>query len=371
MSSAIEFNPSWASAPGETIIDLLDEKGLSLDKFSSIIGKSSAYLQKLIDGSEVIDQSIAELLTTYLGASVSFWINRENQFRTDLERIAETKKKTDQRSWLSDISVSDLIKNGWVNADRTVSSRVKACLEFFDVASIDDWYTEYKTDLQAVSFRTSDAYEHKSGAVTAWLRYGKIKAKEIKCDSWNPDLLTRSLPELRALTNEADPAVFIPKLQEICAACGVAVVVAKAPSGCRASGATTFVEDDKALLLLSFRFRADDQLWFTFFHEIGHLLMHDPNALFLEDESEVTSIEEQEANDFSASLLIPEEYQHELYSLIAPTKEWFNARKVMKFAKQLGISAGIVVGQLQHRDIIAHSRLNKLKNRYKWSDIEL
>jgi hypothetical protein len=34
---------------------------------------------------------------------------------------------------------------------------------------------------------------------------------------------------------------------------------------------------------------------------------------------------------------------------------------VRNFARKLGIAPGIVVGQLQHEKVIAHSALNKLK----------
>jgi len=272
MPRSIDFSPSWTSAPGETLVDLLDEKGLSLDEFSSAIGKSSSYIQKLIDGQTSIDAQIAEKLAAYLGASVSFWLNRETQYRCDIERLEESPSEVSERSWLSDISASDMIKYGWIKADRSVANRVKACLEFFNVPTIQDWYARYDNDLKAIAFRTSNAHEHKTGAVTAWLRYGAIKAEGIKCQSWNPELLRSKLPELRSITREKSPAVIIQRIQDICSACGVAVVVARAPSGCRASGATTFLSSNIAMILLSFRFRADDQFWFTFFHEIGHVL---------------------------------------------------------------------------------------------------
>lgn len=36
------------------------------------------------------------------------------------------------------------------------------------------------------------------------------------------------------------------------------------------------------MLLVSFRFRADDQFYFTVFHELGHLLLHDGQT-FVDD----------------------------------------------------------------------------------------
>jgi Zn-dependent peptidase ImmA (M78 family) len=115
------------------------------------------------------------------------------------------------------------------------------------------------------------------------------------------------------------------------------------------------------MIVLSFRYRSDDQFWFTFFHEAGHLLLHGKKALFLEDDSDVTSSEEAEANEFAGRILIPEEFVPALMRLST------NAREVIRFAVKVGVSPGIVVGQLQHLGQIRPNRLNGLKRRYRWS----
>ena len=90
------------------------------------------------------------------------------------------------------------------------------------------------------------------------------------------------LPTIRRLTREKDPGQFIPRLKEACAARGVAVAIVRGPNGWRASGAARFLSPTKALIQLSFRYLSDDQFWFTFFHEAGHLLLHGKDLLFLE-----------------------------------------------------------------------------------------
>jgi len=139
------------------------------------------------------------------------------------------------------------------------------------------------------------------------------------------------------------------------------VVVARAPKGCRASGATRFLTPDKALIVLSFRYRTDDQFWFTFFHEAGHLILHAEDALFLEDESEVTAAEEAEANEFAARILVPMAFLPELMILRPGVKE------IVGFARKIGVSPGIVVGQLQHLGRVKRDRLNGFKRRYRWA----
>ncbi len=162
------------------------------------------------------------------------------------------------------------------------------------------------------------------------------------------------------LTRKRDPKLFIPELKRRCAECGVAVVIVRAPTGCRASGATRFLSRDKALLLLSFRYLSDDHFWFTFFHEAGHLLLHGKSALFLEGPNMLSTKEEEEASGFAARTLIPSEFRPGLLDL------GVDGRQVIRFARLVGVSPGVVVGQLQYLRRLSPRQLNNLKTRFRW-----
>ena len=114
-------------------------------------------------------------------------------------------------------------------------------------------------------------------------------------------------------------------------------------------------------MLLSFRHLSDDQFWFSVFHEIAHLLLHPPK-LFLDGFEMASSPEESEANRFAAETLVPPEHQTEMMALP------LDGRAVMRFARKIGIAPGIVVGQLQHRDLFRRNQLNNLKRRYTWTE---
>ena len=70
---------------------------------------------------------------------------------------------------------------------------------------------------------------------------------------------------------------------------------------------------------------------------------------------------EEEANQFASDFLIPPQHLNEMLSLTA------NQNDVVRFAKRLGISRGVVVGQLQHRGILGRDQLNHLKHRFTWA----
>jgi Zn-dependent peptidase ImmA (M78 family) len=120
------------------------------------------------------------------------------------------------------------------------------------------------------------------------------------------------------------------------------------------------MSSDKALLQFSFRYLTDDHFWFTFFHEAGHLILEGDNAFFLDGGDTPRSDQEHRANEFAADLLVPPEERNSLLT-IAP-----NARDVIRFAVRIGVSPGIVVGQLQHAGRIRQNQLNHLKRRFMW-----
>jgi Zn-dependent peptidase ImmA (M78 family) len=301
--------------------------------------------------------SIARRLERVLGGTVEFWMLRDFQYREDVARLHK-----EDEELVAELPLGDMIKFGWLGPVPHPADELAACLRFFDVPSVQVWRDAYAGVQDIVAFRTSPSFDSSPAAVAAWLRQGEIEAEAIECGPWDSMQFQGSLAGIRSLTRRKDPAKFVPELQQRCAEHGVGVAVVRAPTGCRASGATRFISEQKALLLLSFRYLSDDHFWFTFFHEAGHLVLHGTKRLFLEGTDTPDSAEEQEANDFAARILIPDEFLPALLTL--PT----DPRRVIRFATRVGVSPGIVVGQLQHHGRIRHNQLNSLKRRYRWSE---
>lgn len=352
-----EFKPNWTSSPGDTIKDILAARDISDFDFAKRMQFSIEDSLDLIEGRTALTLAIARQLSSILGASVEFWMTRDLQYRQDIARINISDEK-----WVNQFPIEDMIKFGWIPFVKSLAEKVKVLLNFFDVPNIRTWNERNANIMQGVAFRKSKAYESRPASVAAWIRQGEIQAREISCLPWDREKFKELIPEIRALTLQKDPQVFIPKLQELCATCGVAIVIARSPKGCPANGATKFLSHNKALLLLSFRYKQEDIFWFSFFHEVGHLILHGEDNLFLEGDDTVKTIQEEEANKFAENALIPDEYKKELLALGE------DMRKILRFASKLGISRGIVVGQLHHFECIPYNHLTNLINRYTWNN---
>ncbi len=369
MNSDERFQPDWTSAPGDTIIDILQQRDISDVGFATLMNLPLEDTADLLQGRSTVTLTIARKLASVLGASVEFWMSRDYQYRQDARRFHE-----EEEGWLRRLPLGDMIRFGWLSPPPLPSEELAACLRFFGVSSFQEWKGNYASLQEMAAFRSSPSFDSRHESISAWLRQGEIKAEEIDCGPWHAERFQACLSQLRTLTRLKDPQDFIPALQTSCSEHGVAVVVVRAPGGCRASGATRFVTNDKALLQLSFRYLTDDQFWFTFFHEAGHLLLHGQKHFFrsamegqrawiLEGaDFSLTEEEEQEASNFAVRTLIPQEFQNEI-STIAP-----NSREIIRLARRVGISPGIIVGQLQYHRRIDYNQLNGLKRRFVWQE---
>jgi HTH-type transcriptional regulator/antitoxin HigA len=348
-----DFRPDWSSSPGETISDMLTERGMSVESFAAQMDSSTKSAQDLLDGKATITVVVAQKLSKVVGGSFQFWMARDGQYRDDASRLDQ--KYSD---WLREIPIGDMIRFGWIEPVRP-SEEVASCLRYFNVPNVAAWHEKYAGIEKMAAFRMSRSFESRPASVAAWLRQGEVEAEKIQCKPWNPAAFGSALLAIRRLTKQKDPKRFLPALERMCAESGVAFVLVRWPSGCRASGATRMLSSDKVLLQLSARYLSDDQFWFTFFHEAAHVLLHASRDFVIDGIDDQATAHESAANNFAERTLIPDAYKATFEALRS-------AEQVLSFAHTVGIAPGIVVGQLQYSGRIPRSWLNGLKRRYTW-----
>lgn len=366
MNAEAEFAPMWAVPPGRTISDLMQSRGIASARIACSFDMSESDFDNLLQGKCALTATIAKRLEAELGGTAAFWLSREEQYRAQLADLTDgvDPDREDYQAWLKSLPVRQMQELGWVEPTRDKREKLRRCLEFFDVPNLDAWRRTYADTKGVAAFRASNTFEEDEVATAVWLRRGELEAEKIECKKWSPELFESQLPKIRALTNVPNPSEFIPKLQQLCAEAGVAVAIVKGPKGCRASGATFFGGPDKAVLLLSVRYLSDDQFWFSFFHEAGHLVLHwDADLMILETSDGPMSPQEDEANKFATEQLIPPH----LHSRLPAAS--MSLKGIMRLARDAGVSYGVVVGQMQFRGLLSHKIYNNLKNRYWWNGV--
>ena len=367
------YRPDVVSPPGETLLEILQERGMSQAELSRRTGRPKKTINEIIRGKAAITPGTALQLERVLGVPAGFWNNRQQQFDEYTARKLELGQLEKQAVWLQKFSYRRMIRLGWINERSDQTDQLIELLGFFAVASPQQW--RLVSSRTTAVFRKSRAYQSEIEDTSAWLRRGELLAEDIACGPFDAAGFRRVLAdEIRALTIE-DPSVFHSRLIELCSDVGVAVAFTPELPKSRVSGATRWLSPSKALIQLSLRYKTDDQLWFTFFHEAGHILLHGKRDLFIEENGgRLVDEREREADSFAADLLIPQGRLEEFLSALKPGK-YPSVRGIVSFADDIGIAPGIVVGRMQHDGLpednpLPFSHCNGLKRSLDWQQFD-
>lgn len=357
------YNPDTVSAPGVTLLDLLDERCMTQAELAERTGRPLKTINEIVKGKAAITFETALQLERVLGTPAEFWSRREANYRAYLARKKEAESLVVQKDWIKQFPINEMRKRGWIpDCGDTITDQMIAILNFFGVATPEQWEAGWTE--RRLAFRKAMNLKTDIGAISAWLRQGEIEGEKNQCQPFDKERLLLSLDKIRALTIERDPNVFIPKLKNICSDCGIAIVFVKPFPKVPVYGASCWLNPEKALVQLSLRGKTADTLWFTIFHEIGHIVRHSKKEIFIEidDKSVKKSQEELEADEYAAETLISS----------SRLNRWLNENNqlstalISNFAKKLNVAPGILVGRLQHMKRVRYSDYNGLKFRYDW-----
>src|SRR5579884_4039340 len=354
MSDRNEYQPDTVTPPGFYIQEKLEELGMTQTDLAARIGRTKKTVSEIVTGKAPIEPEAALQLERVLGIPARFWNNAERQYRDHIVRQEERERLAQQVERLERFPVREMCRLGWLPRRGGAVEMLSALLSYFGAANFE---ALDQIDLRTcASFRQSAAHRVDSNAVLAWLRKGELDARAIACQPFQKDQFRESLAKIRDLTLRPISEAIAQAVQ-LCADSGVAVVFVPELPNCRTWGATRWLTPEKALIQLSARGKMDDQLWFTFFHEAGHILLHPKKDIFIElDDTEDSR--EDEANRFAADQLIPPNTW-----MLLRQVEPRSAREIQLFAQKYRIAPGILVGRMQREKMIPWSHLNGLKTR--------
>lgn len=355
------FEPNWVSPPGDTIERIMGVREISYDELADALSISRSEVSDLIAGDVRIDSDLAELLSNTVGSTARFWLERDKKFESELERVT-TDRKDELVEWVNSMPLSSLRKFGIFSKGVRSEGAARELLEFFGCKSFADWNARYRAGISDVAFRTSNAFQSDDMSILVWRRMGERQFETMNLPPYDASLFSELLPKLKKLSAFKSPKTVVQRLQAECREVGVAVTTARSPKGCRASGAAWWSDNGNPIIHLSFRHLSNDHFWFTFFHECGHVLLHQGDFVDIDrdDESECRDRLENEANSFASSVLVSDAAWDDILN------RSLSPKSLIRTARELEIAPGILVGQLEQKGIVRYGRFSFLKHRYRW-----
>lgn len=353
-----QYIPDAVSPPGDTLRDVLEERHISHADLALRMGRPKKTISEIMNGKAPITHETALQLELVLGVPAEFWNMRETHYREFLARTEQEAELAAHRDWARKFPRKQMADLGFIPKVKEPEDEVRYILQFFGVSSPAQWEDIYEK--YEVAFRRSAAVQANPYSLSAWLRAGQVEAESMRLGDYDKQAFMDCLMAARALTTE-NPETFQPALKASCATAGVGVAFVPQLPKSAVSGATRWLSPDRALIQLSLRYKTNDHLWFTFFHEAAHVLLHGKRQIFLENGTSNNELE-QEADRWAADFLIPPSAYEELSRWTRYTKD-----SITGLAWELGIAPGIIVGRLQHEGRLSYTHLNGLKVKLKWS----
>ncbi|WP_299428151.1 HigA family addiction module antitoxin [uncultured Meiothermus sp.] len=356
MMTEAALQSDLAIPPGEYISEVLEEYGMSQAELARRMGRPAQAVNEIVKGDKAITPDTALQLEKALGLPAALWLGLESQYQLTKARQTEGADSMLEVGLVDEFPYREMVKLRWVTPARKPADKVLALRGYLGVSSLGSVQNVHAYNLAFRKKGKASPY-----AVAAWLRHAELEAIKTPTAPFSLGRLKALLPEIRALT-ALEPEVFLPKLYDLLASCGVALVIQPHLPKTYAHGAVFWV-GDKAVLVVTIRGKWADIFWFTLFHEIGHLVLHGKKSILEEDNSddpEFTRLEE-EANCFSRNTLIaPGDYESFIW------KNSFTYADVSTFARHIGVHAGIVVGRLQYDKHLPPTHLHSLRQQYIW-----
>ncbi len=335
--------------PGQLIEALLNERGWNKRTLAVVLAVDEATVNRWISDKQAVNASIAISLEDVLEAPAERFLELQRAFDLAKARFAQRPDPTrrTRAQLFGSLPVAAMIKRGWIEANdvRDIRAVEKGLAKFFGVDSVD------QIEVMPHAARKTEVNRDASPTQVAWLNRVRSIADELIVPPFNPEALDRVLPRLHQLTVAPEETRHVPRLL---AECGVRFVIVEALPSAKIDGVCFWLDDASPVVGLSMRHDRIDNFWFVLRHELEHVrLGHGRTAMILDDlEGEGGGVgpevpeEERLANAAAQEFCVP---SSKMESFVARKAPFFSERDLTAFAKLLGVHAGLVAGQLQHR----------------------
>ena len=346
----IRSRTTIATPPGATIKEQLADRGMNQKEFAARMEMSEKHISKLINGEVQLTPDVALRLELVLGLPARFWNNLEAIYRDQLAKVEAENEMDEDIQQARLLPYSEMAKNGWIPEAKKAEEKVINLRKFFEVVRLGILKDNL---IPGIACSRTAITEKADYALIAWAQKAKLEARSITTKPININALINKIPEIRSMT-KLSPEIFCPRIISLLSECGIALVFLPHIGGSFLHGAT-FYDKNKIVIGLTVRGKEADRFWFSFFHELAHIILG-----HISKPEGTTQEDEDEADTFARDTLIPKDKYDRFIK-----NDYFSRESMLLFAKEMDIDVGIVVGRLQREGFIQYNWYHDLKTKYE------
>jgi len=350
MILANQYKPDVVFHPATTLNEKLEEMGMSRKEFALRTGKPEKTIIAVLKEESSLTPEMAILFENVTQIPAKFWINKQARYNEYVARIKQEEGIENAIDWAKQFPYAEMAKYDWVPSTRKIEEKTINMLSFFGVASHNAWGKLYIESELKVAAYTSLKQSHEPHAISAWLRQGELSARQIEAPLFDLKKLKGNIPAMRELMKE-QPVTFFEELQQLCLHAGVILLFTPKLPKVPLSGSTRWL-NNTPLIQLTARYKRNDSFWFTFFHELGHIILHGKKYISLENVDFATADpnKEEEAHQFAVSQTFTNEQEKEVLGNKAITEQ-----DIIDYSKKFNTHPAMIIGRLQHDGYLHYS----------------
>ncbi len=336
--------------PGTTLAEKLKEMEMGVKEFAVRVSKPEKTIFAVLNGNSSITTEMAVSFETVTKIPASFWLRKQQMYDEYMVRKKREEDAIASIEWMKRFPIATMVKRNWIEEGKTAEEKVRILFEYFGLSTEKAWADYYLNQELKLAFRISLSSAKDPHAMSAWLRQGEIQASSFNLTStFDEKKLKAALPVMKQIMIDY-PNDFFTKLQDICRSCGMVLIVTENLPKAPINGATRWIKDTP-VIQLSGRYKGYDNLWFNFFHEVGHILLHGKKDIFLEKAGidDKDEKKEKEADRFASEILLSSADEHDFLQ-----NNSFTESVIKEAAKKYNTHPAILVGRLKHIGVMKY-----------------
>ena len=351
-------NIKKAIHPGFYLKEYIEELQMTQEEFANRLGISGKQISLILSKKASITADIAYKLSKLMDTSIEMWLNLQTKYdayKVELENASSFEREKEIYKYVDKKFLVNLKIIDEEDKPETAIPKVRkaSLVSSLTLHLNKDMLSYYRTSID------KDETPKNTVCKNVWVSLATSIAKNQEVDAFDEKKLKENINVFRSMTL-LDPSVFYPRLKDILASCGVSLVILPTLKNSNINGVVKWLDSNKVMIALNTRGATNDKFWFSFFHELRHVLQQEKRKMFVGEGQERSNIElvlEYDADLFASETLIPSK---ELSKLL-----YYGEKSIINFARDIGVHPGIVVGRLQKLGKIKYSQLNDLKVKYE------
>ncbi len=345
---------------GTFILDYMEELGYSRKQLAEKMKMSQKYISELINAKTKLSVEVAlKFEKVFKGTKAEFWLQIDNAYYVALERLkVESGSLYSLDKVNNDFSLSTLLKG----LGLSLEEKVNELLNIHEVDSINQLYQKCDTFEYSYNFM-QDNGDKKS--IYNWIAIcnkqieivNKIPNKFELKNLQNQD----NLNELKYILYSKDFNNVLNELTDFCNDLGIYLIFNEAVTNSKVRGATGYYKDNPVIYLSS-RFKRLDAIYFSFVHEIGHIIENEN----VNEKTININTEEITHNAFARDFFIEKKDYNQFIS-----SGLFEPKNIVEFSSRCNVIEDILVGFLQHDKYVEMNQLTKYRTILKEGDLNV